>query len=1643
MMRYRRWMALMLAMVMLLQPVLAEYKTGNAENGETFTENSNENAGQTGDTESAVENADTERDYISDIRLYKCSSKEIKKTIEKAESEGYIIYTEGERPVDLNEYTEKDCIFLGFKTSKEETEAVRGMKMLEMGHGYDWFDYQKIAEGQMEKIEPLAADIKLAGAEMAENIRKGGKAAILAKDYLNYLYFTKKVDYQNVSVTKEKQVRYPMGDYLTGSDADTQMIKKIIVQANGGSLTALYSYLSIGVSDLEETWAERIEKSETYIESDPSYTQNTMWDRMFYEYALELLPVLKDFAAGYQKAENRKRNHDGQVVTTDIDAEGEELSVDNAEDVMEASGEDSAGDIMYETAYGVLNEFSAGGEKVGDYLLSLAGDTYQKRSDYRKIYPLVEALTDGQYAMMKIVGLPQMALSLIHSSEVFDEMESRKAKTIQNIKTATGGDEALCVWAGVNTEFYEREVAMTSEAIREKNADSIYTDLTRQGEFYDNMNLAFMGVGIAGSVSMLIVSSIQLGLFIGGSSMGVFAACWSIVGTGVFATIGGVIGCIAVACTYITLVAVVVLGIIYFIKSIVDSHKDADKEEYTKMPEEIYDVSQVRVDGKDRREFIRYDVVLNSGGNPQDINADDGKRWNLLYITKNAHYGSPLCLNDLGQAFKRTVESADKPDGYESVSCFGERTAANLNSYTRKENVKAIYLHYITKDREEGTIYAEDGQTSEDAESEGDEKDEEKNPVTGEEITDGALNKGVKVNLEKGEKYLYGLMLSSENSESAAKAGITKNKGYRVYDQNLTPGDGYTYLGYSSTSVKKDAVRDIRIVPNYKGGSVNFGSASYGCAGILPDGAGLMYTKYSSAGSPIIDTLKTSAEQLEMDSIYEPVNMFCGGQAWNISAKSNSPVYLYFKPSIAYVSGDIYIGGLQFVSHMKADETRTAGEVAAEKGLKLVKNWSLATFNPYPSSHKFNLVSGKDIPTFEWTSFATYLCYWETYNPYRAVYDASIYTGTTKLNACPKGCIDWKTNDSLPVTIMNTKGGYAVAESTIVTNRAFYEGYDVAGRCKDGNRWTDLSYAKEEVVYMNRTRAYIDPYCDSRLLRFMELYRLGFYNADGIEQKHEINQYGYNPEGNISFKCSAYRLQGLYQLGVVKGLLPLRPGEVKITGTSSAPEGMHSIQRFTDPQRSGSIEVGLISTNHKAKTRRIWIRGEAKTKGRYISGIDVVAYKRPENTMSHNYSSEELEIYDRQSDDSCIWKLISKMDGEIYNYNIAVDQSKAWYNNPETTARDAAYLGVTRTDDESYAITGLLMYKATDSLPPVRVKADGVEYRRTGDKVGDYYLYYTKNPGANPGTPITDISFNNIPVINGEAAVLGICDVDAKGNVSFDPGFQGYHGYLHLKSPVEDGIVQGVKLVKGTKSQAGLMAIRKGFNYLVGESLNAGTNGEEMYLAYKLCSAEVLGFSPEMFEDASAEFDAKWESGDDDWDFDSEEWDDFDFDFDMDEGEPEVDVVRDLMCQVGTASQDSCVINDVTYHLVSDISLNEGSGGKSIYLYASAENPEGKNLPPINNLCMCSGDAVPSKEDSFDKYGKWEMLLDDHANEVDLNEGVLMKKNIGKSASDGQYLTDCRLFLFLQRYTGGVKKGAGINRGEVKAAFDVGELYVK
>ena len=188
----------------------------------------------------------------------------------------------------------------------------------------------------------------------------------------------------------------------------------------------------------------------------------------------------------------------------------------------------------------------------------------------------------------------------------------------------------------------------------------------------------------------------------------------------------------------------------------------------------------------------------------------------------------------------------------------------------------------------------------------------------------------------------------------------------------------------------------------------------------------------------------------------------------------------------------------------------------------------------------------------------------------------------------------------------------------------------------------------------------------------------------------------------------------------------------------------------------------------------------------------------------------------------------------------------------------------------------------------------------------------------------------------------------------------------------------------------------------------------------------------------------------------------------------------------------------VTYSLVSPVSLNQGAAGKSIYLYMTRDQIEatfekepatgafsglknllsGKStytdsLSPITDICLCSGDAVPeatvieaepagdgAKSGSAGTGGsagneakagstggaatagntgqsktlKWEAVLDEDGNKANVNEGVI--------AIGGNYIQDCRLYLFVQRYNGKAKPGAEAGTGTAGGAVERGNLYM-
>ena len=1565
----KKAIALLLAIVLFAELPMGDYNPGSKA---AATENKTDVAAAAATGSSADVSEAGDYTYVSDLRLYKTSGSNRANVIAQAKAEGYTIATENDTPINLNEFTERDDILLGYKTSAKREEAITDVRMLEMDHGYEWFDYQRVAEMQMDKMDVLAADIGIAAVEFSNNLKKKSRAAEFAKDYLNYLYFT--------DTAKGDGPRHSLGDYLASGDVSQETIKKMLIRMNGGSLTALYSQLALGITDTDKNWIERIPETEPYKKQKITSTEAVVMDRSYYEYAIELSKLLKTFADGYRAAQNHKGS-DGQVALPTVSgaAADAELSEENVQDAIDAGNTDkNAADLVYETAYEALNKYTVGSENAGDYIIRMGEKTYSSKTDYRALYPLVAALTDGQYGMMKIVGVAQMAMYLNLTEDFYKELRNMRATIRQKINTLKTGETQISVYAGVNTEFYERKVALTDDAYRQSKAGTLYTELTREGEFYDTMNMIMTYVGLAASVSSLITGCIALGIMFVGAKVTVWAVCAGAIGSGIFASIGGVLGCAAVIGGYVTLVAMIVIGIVYLVKYIVDLFKDPDKEEYTKMPEEVYDRPQVTINGENKAVFVKYLPVANSSGSPQDINADDGKRWNLLYYTKNQDLGTPLVITEDGSAFHRSVNDANTPAGAASVKCFGEKSASNLNSYTRKESASAIYLHFYTI----RSIEDNGGITGID-------------PVNkGEEV--------VSANSIDKSSYLFALTIVHEKSESAAKAAITRKENYRVYDKNFSQGDGYTYIGFATTKVEKDAIRDIRLVPNYTQ-EMNLGSAGYALAGKFDDGTALVYTYYKTAGDPIYGGFLTETQLLPPESEFEPVNTFSGCNAYNLNfqTEDKGPLYLYFQATKSYTSGEKYLGGLTYVSVRKGAET--------DDIIGFLKKNKLSDFGAEIVDHQIssNRIVYRTRSTGARTSFVfktgeyhydpykIRLCYNYTYNPHRAIYDVRVYTATQRVKA-------------LKPVIKGKDGHYAAVTNLIYSDVAALYGDP------DYNGGTEKRPSTKPIGMVSRNNSYIYP-----------------QRSFGSNEFKNVEI-----EDNVSWKDSGIRLQNLYVLGAVEGKQPIKMSDIVVRYTDQGIKGMHSVKRFTDPY-SKPVEISYID-GKQTRPVYMYLRGAETEKPKYISSIEVVTYKRPQSTDKHTFTEEEYKELDKEADDDCRMQLAGLVDGEVYNYNFAIPQQNAWYNNINADNSAAAYIGVNRTNSESHAITGIIMLKAKsenpEDKPAARIKVNGAEYHRTGAPVYGYYFYYTKSPGANPGLPVTDLTFDNDPIgKGGVTTVAGISAPDENGKTAeYLSSLPNVYMNIHMKTDTKDGVISDMTILKaGDRTALMTEMMKSGYNFVVDESLNRGTGGVPIYLAYKMCSAENLKKASEATTTGSSTPVAA---------ADDEDWSDFNMDFSK--VIPDEKMIRDIVCVVGGTPEKTITQNGVTYNLVSDISLNEGTSGRTIYLYSTTAEDvtiDGKKikLSPLSRVVVCSGNAVPAKEDMSNQYGTWEELLDTKNQVVDVNDSVINKFD------DFSHARDCRLYLFAHRYDQGAKPGAEIKRGEVTSTFTQGNIYLR
>ena len=1299
--------------------------------------------------------------YIKEVRLFHGTSKA--KAKEAARQTGYSVVED-----DLNKGTEKsgwgeemsdrgsgDCVLLGYKTTKDRTDAITSMRMAEMDTGYQTFNYDEIEKNLNTGMNYAAEDIMSVIAEIKQNDINGDLRAKKVKEALNLYY----IPYMN---------NKGLGDLLFDGGTDSGKIAQVMKRCNLSVLTSLFSYLLMGVSGTELSGqqgnlASRVVANSNKIASMKKSEYVTL-DSLYMDDVKQIRKTIQDYANEVEPAVKLLQEEGGELSQSFIDAHpGEALSLQ---------------------IYNTLNEYTmANGTPLGKHLMMAGATTLKSKDDMRELYPLVMSLSPGQLTMFPYTGVFDAVTYMDISGEkmtIADEALEQVEEKVKETGLDATKDGRVPIYPPNQDTLYRSKVALTSEAMRAASARDEYHKLTQ----YDK-NMEIWDKVFEWTNRILIFS--MAACMLGSGVTWVIAhtgAKWILQSTAMKLLIRLGWPIRILGNNMITFViTMVIMAIWYGILKLQESDAYYNPE-LTEVPRYMYSVEKIDSgDGKKENVYITYtpsynayfkyewngdyrnterverlycddyqDIEYNDSvetirnkethnkGLISDFNATQGKKWNALYTTKDPRAGSPICAEDVEDIFLvKTGEYNRTINGYCAFSSFGNNNPVNLNSNQYDDDVGGIYLYYKT----EKTIL-----------------DPEATSI-----------------IEEG-KYVSDLVIVSEEKEKDAKAAIKLKAGkYNFLDQNLTPDQGcFTYLGFSSTENIEDALRDIRVDSISMGNSMSGGyrrnNIGYASVGTTASGDITLYqtavksgekeitdketlksknedgdeetedtnsTVMSYSGAPILADFKV-VDSLDKAPVgYEAIIPGSGGAAYNFNKNRNKRRYVYFQPAVSYVKTGTQLESKKGVTYVYSDEEYISGihgflfpQLGPSAGAKQkMKNRARSlgyTIFDSDLNEKYCLQGKSDEQ-----SNTCYLGYSTTLNPFRALGDIKYYKGNT-FSESIQGAASSSEGTYLAMDVYRLSG----EEARFITTKD-YSGFNY--ELSDPNRFFTTVGGKDDEIRQKY---------DARSLV-----------QEPVESWQKVKVKKYYP----------FAERGMYVLAADEDHPALKTSDILVSKAVTAPSGMRPISHLIYPFMTENFDISTwMGGVH------FYIRKEKERRKKYVSGVYVGAFE-PKKKMN---DEEEYFTY-KAADDVAMLQAFAGCNGEVLPTNLAVEPQYAWYNYLDANstpvkqarykyihkdlelnknAKHYAYMGVSYTDDKDEAITGIVRYKFKGSTAPTKISIGGVKYYKAGSEVGEYCYYTTTSANATPGQPITQIYFDETLVRGGTGTILQTSKTD-------------------------------------------------------------------------------------------------------------------------------------------------------------------------------------------------------------------------------------------------------------------------------------------
>ena len=599
--------------------------------------------------------------YLSDLKMAEASTAdEAKKLLTDA---GYTVLDK-----NLNPGGGK-AVYLGYMKSSNVEDAITDVKVMNMNGGFNISDYETIFQDALDQYSSEVNNIRIAANEFAENYKAGKKEALNAYRQLNYYY-----------VENDKGVKTNMGDYMLNFPKTNEGFADILLKGNPNILNNIRILLSMGVAD----GGDLIERIKASVADESVYTKDKYYDK-----AKELTGKIQQLLKMIDEAR----------------AEIEEIEADPD---MTQEEKDLALILPQYTLSLILSldvilkSIPCGDTNYSDYFASTADP------DYKKLYPFVDAMTEGQRAMA--------VSGQVHSVLVYNAVEMSDEELEAELTELEETYDPKSVYFGTDMNLLEGAVAVTSDAIREEAATGNQWFACFTGNMAGDISISSL-IGVGGIALTGVSAHFLMKQFSASHSVMTAKDADSIAtlqrmmknlefnnsnavmkvenyaqridklqgqidainakyqvstSTVVFSSLGVAVGLAMIAFS------------VYSIVQIVDKYNP----KYTKIPSNMVDT----VSTANGNRFINYTVVnsLCTDGTekPGDTNGYSGKQWNAIYYTKSFEAGK--CMTSTGYF----IDSADNFGKYTPVAGFGTKNCYNLNSFNGEENTENVYMAF-------------------------------------------------------------------------------------------------------------------------------------------------------------------------------------------------------------------------------------------------------------------------------------------------------------------------------------------------------------------------------------------------------------------------------------------------------------------------------------------------------------------------------------------------------------------------------------------------------------------------------------------------------------------------------------------------------------------------------------------------------------------------------------------------------------------------------------------------------------------------------------------------------------------------------------------------------------------------------------